>query len=47
MQEADDRALLAAAFADWERLCDDPTAIGAYRAEIRELEAFDTSLPDY
>jgi hypothetical protein len=47
VQEADDRALLAAAFTDWERLCDDSDAIEAYRAGVRELEAFDTPLPDY
>jgi hypothetical protein len=47
VEEADDRALLADAFSDWERLCDDPEAIRAYRADLRELEAFETSLPDY
>jgi predicted transcriptional regulator len=47
VQEADDRALLAAAFADWERLCDDPDAIETYRAGAREFEAFDAPLPDY
>lgn len=47
MQEADDRALLAAAFADWERLCDDADAIEAYRAGVRELETFDSPLPEY
>jgi predicted transcriptional regulator len=47
VQEADDRALLTAAFADWERLCDDPDAIAAYRSDLRELEAFDQPLPDY
>ena len=47
VQEADDRAVLAAAFADWERLCDDPDGIEAYRAGVRELEAFDAPLPEY
>jgi predicted DNA-binding protein len=47
VQEADDRALLAAAFTDWERLCDDPDAVEAYRADARELDAFDTPLPEY
>ena len=47
VQEADDRDLLAAAFADWERLCDDPEAVDAYRAGAHELEAFDTPLPEY
>jgi predicted DNA-binding protein len=46
MEEADDHALLATAFADWERLCADSDAIGAYRAGIRELDSFDTALPD-
>ena len=47
VQEADDRALLAAAFEDWQRLADDPDALEAYRAGARELEAFGASLPDY
>jgi hypothetical protein len=47
VQEADDRDLLATAFADWERLCDDPDAIDAYRAGARELEAFDTPPSEY
>lgn len=47
VQEADDRALLTAAFDDWERLCSDPDALAAYRAEARELDAFESPLPDY
>ena len=47
VQEADDRALLATAFADWERLFDEPRAIGAYRAGVHVLEAFEPPLPDY
>jgi predicted DNA-binding protein len=47
VQEADDRALLAAAEEGWERLAGDPAALAAYRAEARELEGFDRALPDY
>jgi predicted DNA-binding protein len=47
VREADDRALLAAAFSDWEHLCDDSEAIEAYRAGLRELEAFDSPAPEY
>jgi predicted transcriptional regulator len=47
VQEADDRALLAAAFQDWERLGADPDALAAYRGETGELDAFDAPLPDY
>lgn len=47
VQEADDRALLAAAAAGWERLCRDPEALAAYRAETRKLESFEAPLPDY
>ena len=47
VQEADDRALLAAAFEDWQRLSDDAEASAAYRAESRDLEAFDAPLPEY
>jgi hypothetical protein len=38
---ADVDAVLGAAFEDWERLCGDPEALAAYRAETRELKAFD------
>jgi hypothetical protein len=47
VQEADDRALLAAAAQGWERISGDPAALAAYRGETRELEAFDSALPDY
>jgi predicted DNA-binding protein len=47
VQEADDRELLASAFKDWERLCDDPDALTAYRTEAHELGAFETALPEY
>jgi predicted DNA-binding protein len=44
VHEANDRALLAAAFEDWERLCDDPASVAAYRGE---LASFDGALPEY
>jgi predicted DNA-binding protein len=47
VRDADDRALLAAAFADWERLGDEPDTARAYGAELDELGAFDAPLPDY
>lgn len=47
VQEADDQALLAAAFEDWERLCRDRDALAAYRAEASELDGFEAPLPDY
>jgi predicted transcriptional regulator len=47
VQEADDRALLAAAADDWRRLSTDAGAIAAYRSESSDLAAFDNSLPDY
>jgi hypothetical protein len=47
VQEADDRALLAAAATGWERIAGDPAALAAYRAEAQELEAFEAPLPDY
>jgi predicted DNA-binding protein len=45
VQEADDRALLAAAEQDWERVSADPVTSTAYRAETRELESFEGPLP--
>jgi predicted DNA-binding protein len=45
VQEADDRALLAAAEEGWERMSADPDALAAYRDEARELEGFDSTLP--
>ncbi len=45
--EAADRALLAAAFEDWERLARDPDALAAYRSETEEIGAFEPALPDY
>lgn len=47
VQEADDRALLAAAFEDWERLAGDPDSLAAYHDETRELGAFAVPLPEY
>jgi predicted DNA-binding protein len=47
VQEADDRALLAAAEEGWERISGDPATLAAYRAEAREIEGFDGPLPDY
>ena len=47
VQEADDRALLAAAEEGWERMSGDPAALEAYRAETRGLEGFDRPLPDH
>jgi predicted DNA-binding protein len=47
VQEADDRALLAAAQEGWERMSADPAALETYRAEGRDLEGFDRPLPDY
>ena len=47
VQEADDRALLAAAFEGWEQLCGDPDALAAYRAETRELGAFEAAPRGY
>jgi predicted DNA-binding protein len=47
VQEADDRALLAAAFEAWERLCGDPDALASYQAETRELDAFEAAPPEY
>jgi hypothetical protein len=47
VKEADDRALLEAAEADWRRLSADPDAAATYRAESSELGASDSSLPDY
>ena len=45
--EADDRALLAAAFEDWERLAADPASLAAYQVESRDLTSFDAPLPEY
>ncbi len=47
VQEADDSALLIAAFEDWERLCDDPGALTAYLTEAHELSDFEAALPEY
>lgn len=46
VREADDRALLAAAAQDWERMSNDPAARAAYGAEAGELEGFEAPLPD-
>jgi predicted DNA-binding protein len=47
VREADDRALLADAEEGWRRMSTDPAALSAYRAEARELEAFDSVSPEY
>jgi predicted DNA-binding protein len=47
VQEADDRALLAAALEDWQRLSADAEALARYRAGTDELTMFDTELPAY
>jgi predicted transcriptional regulator len=47
VQEADDRALLAASSEDWQRMTADPAALAAYRAETADLEGFDARMPDY
>jgi hypothetical protein len=45
VQQADDRAMLDAALHGWERIAADEDALAAYRAETRELEAFDGPIP--
>jgi predicted transcriptional regulator len=47
VQEADDRALLAAAFDDWERMANDTETLARYRADAEELIALDAEPPDY
>jgi predicted DNA-binding protein len=47
VQEADDRALLAKASEDWERLASDPDELAAYHGETRQLDGFGARLPDY
>jgi hypothetical protein len=47
VDEADDRALLAAAAADWERISRDPEALAAYRSETDDLAAFEAAMPEY
>jgi hypothetical protein len=47
VQEADDRALLADAEAEWERLAADPAVLAAYRADAGGLEGFEPPLPEY
>jgi predicted DNA-binding protein len=47
VQEADDRALLAAAAQDWQRTAADTAALATYRAETADLEGFDSPMPDY
>ena len=39
--EADDRALLESAAEAWERMASQPALLRKYRAETRDLEAFD------
>jgi predicted DNA-binding protein len=47
VQEADDRALLAAAFEGWERIAGDADALARYREESDELAAFEAEPPSY
>jgi predicted transcriptional regulator len=47
VQEADDRALLAAAFDDWERMANDTETLARYRADAEELTALDAEPPAY
>jgi predicted DNA-binding protein len=47
VREADDRALLAAAGEDWQRLSGDADALARYRAETDQLAAFDCEPPAY
>ena len=44
---ADEDAMLAEVEAGFSRLANDPAALAAYRAESRELEAFDTPTPEW
>ena len=47
VHEADNRALLADAENAWARMAADPALAAAFRAETREIEAFEPQLPDY
>jgi len=47
VRDADDRALLAAAAEGWDRISNVPAASAVYRADARDLEAFEAPLPDY
>jgi predicted DNA-binding protein len=47
VDEADDRALLVAAFDDWQRIAGDRAALAAYRSQTDDLRAFEPDLPDY
>ena len=47
VQEADDRAMLAAALDSWQRMSADSAALAAYRAETHDLDAFEPAPPDY
>jgi hypothetical protein len=47
VEEADDRALLAAAFESWERIAGDAGALATYRTETQDLAAFETTPPEY
>jgi len=44
---ADEDAMLAEVEAGFSRLASDPAALAAYRAESRELEAFDAPTPEW
>ncbi len=47
VDEADDRALLAAASEDWQRISGDRDALAAYRSQTADLSAFEPDVPDY
>lgn len=47
VEQADDRAILAAAELSWERMANDPPMLSAYRAEASELDGFDAPTPEY
>jgi predicted DNA-binding protein len=44
---ADEDAMLAEVEVGFSRLASDPAALAAYRAESRELEAFDAPTPEW
>jgi predicted DNA-binding protein len=47
VEEADDRALLAAALEGWERMAGDAEALAGYRTETQDLAAFEPTPPEY
>jgi hypothetical protein len=46
VRDADDQALLEAAQESWCRMAAGRDALAAYRSEARDLEGFDSNLPD-